>query len=125
MNESKVLDKSSSEYMEFLESRKKRYVGAKERIPMIQSLSMLKMEKNFIAHCDKKYPRQPYADFYQPTSFLIKRIEDELKELKEAFERQDITNMKEELADLSNVIDYLFEQIVRFQRFPNNLELFR
>ncbi|MGD0071387.1 MAG: hypothetical protein ABSB71_07925 [Candidatus Bathyarchaeia archaeon] len=103
----------------------KEYNGKKADIPMIRSLAMLKMEKNFIAHCDKGYPRQPYKDFNQPTSFLISRMDDELKELKEAFERKDIVNMQEELADLSNVIDYAFEQLCRFRSYSNNLELFR
>lgn len=125
MKNQEINDKSSSEYMEHIEAQKKKYVGAKEQIPKIHSLAMLKMEKNFIAVIDKNYPRQPYKDFHQPTSFLIKRIEDELKELREAFERKDIVNMQEECADLSNLIDYLFEQLTQFRIYSNNLELFR
>ena len=103
----------------------KEYNDKKTNIPMIRSIAMLKMEKNFIAHCDKGYSRQPYKDNNQPTSFLISRLDDELKELKEAFERKDIVNMQEELADLSNIIDYLFEQLCQFRSYSNNLELLR
>ena len=86
----------------------------KKRLPSIQSLAMLKMEKNFIA-LEKGYPRQPYSDCNQPTSFLIDRIHDELKELEEAFGKKDIRTMKEECADISNIVDYLFEQLLSFQ----------
>ena len=86
----------------------------KRRLRDIQSLAMLKMEKNFIA-LEKDYPRQPYADSQQPTSFLIRRIEDELTELKEAFKVHDIVVMKEECADISNIVDYLFEMLLRFE----------
>lgn len=86
----------------------------KRRLRDIKSLTMLKMEKNFIA-LEKGYPRQPYADSHQPTSFLIQRIEDELTELKEAFKIRDIAVMKEECADISNIVDYLFEQLLRLE----------
>ncbi len=84
----------------------------KHRLPDIKSLSMLKMEKNFIA-LEKGYPRQPYNESEQPVSFMIHRIEEELEELKEAFNKQDILVMKEECADISNLVDYLFEQLSR------------
>jgi hypothetical protein len=85
----------------------------KFRLPLIKSLAMLKMEKNFIAHCEKKYPRQPYKEL--PTSYIIQRIEEELAELKEGFEKLDIQNMMEECADISNLTDYLFENLLSFQ----------
>ncbi len=87
----------------------------KHRLPNIKTLAMLKMEKNFIAYCEKGYPRQPYSDARQPTSFLIKRITDELRELRQAFRKFDIQTMKEECADISNIVDYLFEQITEFE----------
>jgi len=84
--------------------------GLKHRLPSIKSLNMLKMEKNFIA-LEKGYPRQPYNDSNQPINFMIHRIEEELEELKEAFRQQNFTVMKEECADISNLVDYLFEQL--------------
>lgn len=85
----------------------------KHRLPTIRSLAMLKMEKNFIAYCEKDYPRQPYKEL--PPSYLIKRIEQELDELKEAYSEKDIKGMQEECADISNLTDYLFELLLSFQ----------
>jgi hypothetical protein len=87
----------------------------KHRLPNIRTLAMLKMEKNFIAHIEKGYPRQPYADEKQSTLFLIMRLEDELKELKDAYYNNEILVMKEECADISNVIDYLFEKLAHVE----------
>jgi hypothetical protein len=84
----------------------------KRRLPDIKTLAMLKMEKNFIA-LEKGYPRQPYASEKQPIIFMIHRIEEELDELKGAFELQNIPVMKEECADISNLVDYLFEQLAK------------
>jgi hypothetical protein len=53
----------------------------KHRLPNIRTLAMLKMEKNFIAHIEEGYPRQPYNDEKQSVNFLISRVEDELNEL--------------------------------------------
>lgn len=89
----------------------------KLRLPGIQSLAMLKMEKNFIAYCEKKYPRQPYREL--PASYLIERIQEELNELKTGFANHDFENMKEECADISNLVDYFFELIQRFQFFES------
>jgi len=82
----------------------------KWRLPNIKSLAMLKMEKNFIA-LEKGYPRQPYASEKQTIAFMIHRIEEELTELKEAYDQQNIQVMEEECADISNLTDYLFEQL--------------
>jgi hypothetical protein len=90
----------------------------KHRLPSIRSLAMLKMEKNFIA-LEKGYPRQPYDDPRQSTGFLISRIEDELTELKQAWANADIQGVKEECADISNIVDYLFEQACRFEFCEN------
>lgn len=92
----------------------------KFRLSGIKSLAMLKMEKNFIAYCEKKYPRQPYKEL--PPTYLIQRIEDEVKELKEAFDKSDndfIDHMLEECADVSNLIDYLYECLLSFQFLSN------
>jgi NTP pyrophosphatase (non-canonical NTP hydrolase) len=84
----------------------------KHRLPSIKTLAMLKMEKNFIAHIEKGYPRQPY-DSDQSVSFLIGRIHDELNELYVACNHNDVPTMKEECADISNLVDYLFEKLCR------------
>jgi len=84
----------------------------KYRIPSIRTLNMLKMEKNFIA-LEKGYPRQPYFDKNQSLGWFIEiRLNSEYRELIKAFDNNDILNMKEELADMSNIIDYIFEMLV-------------
>lgn len=95
----------------------------KHRLPEIKTLAMLKMEKNFIAYCEKKYPRQPYADPKQPIHFLIYRLKQEVGELIRGYgnsltesdnlDIKTILNLKEECADISNLVDYLFEKLVR------------
>jgi hypothetical protein len=86
------------------------YKHLKYRLPQIKMLNMLKMEKNFIV-MEKGYDRQPYLAKEAPLKFWVQRIKDETKELEDAIERKDISNMKEELADLSNIIDYIFEKV--------------
>lgn len=88
----------------------------KHRLPDIKSLAMLKMEKNFIAHMEKGYPRQPYRDENQPIAFMIRRIQEELEELREAFRTAKFQTMKEECADISNIVDYLFEELLIVER---------
>lgn len=74
----------------------------------IKTLAMLKMEKNFIAQ-EKGYPRNPYAVFNE--EFLLSRINEEFIELIEAIHNKDIHNAKRECADISNLVDYLFERL--------------
>lgn len=88
----------------------------KLRLPSIHSLAMLKMEKNFIAHIEKKYPRQPYKEY--PSFFWLRRLREEFAELKSAYLIKDIEGMKEECADISNLIDYLFELLLSFTEGP-------
>lgn len=101
------------------------------------SLSMLKMEKNFIAHLQKKYPRKPYEeypviDFENPAKSLIGFVTREKEELDLAldllrkhtanFNRVDILRPEDirdqiiaamwEVADVSNTLDYLFEGLI-------------
>lgn len=76
---------------------------------MPKSLAMLKMEKNFVAHIEKKYPRQPYKDY--PMKFLFKRLQDEVAELRDALEHGDIAWPKSECADVSNIVDFIFERL--------------
>ena len=75
----------------------------------LKTLAMLKMEKNFVAQIDKNYPRKPY-DHYT-CYFLFKRLEDEVAELRDALDHGDIEWSKCECADVSNIIDYLFERL--------------
>ena len=90
-----------------------KFTYLKFRLPSIKTLAMLKMEKNFIALVEKKYPRQPYDAEGQSTAFLIDRIRNELKELQGAYLNRDIQGMREECADLSNLVDYLFEKLAK------------
>lgn len=83
----------------------------KKRLPTIKTLSMLKMEKNFIAVIEKGYLRQPYLDPYQPLGYLVDRLLDEFIELKLYEANHNSEGMKEELADMSNIIDYIFEKL--------------
>lgn len=74
----------------------------------IKTLAMLKMEKNFRGHIEKGYPRFPYRIYNM--LFWIERLTQELNELKEKFALLDFEGMREELADLSNLVDYDFER---------------
>jgi len=90
------------------------------KVEDVTSLSMLKMEKNFIAHNDKGYPRQPYKEFSLYDCFgFVKR---EMKELDEAFKhhwfggRTNVDRLivlRNEIADVSNCLDYLYEKVLR------------
>lgn len=81
----------------------------KFRLPRIKSLAMMKMEKNFIAVIEKGYPRQPYKEY--PFGFWVSRLEQELKELKDAFKEGSLSELREEIADLSNILDYMYEKV--------------
>lgn len=74
-----------------------------------RTLAMLKMEKNFQAHIEKGKPRFPYYAF--SISFLLHRLEEELEELKQAWKQKDLEAMKLECADVSNLLDYVFERV--------------
>lgn len=93
-------------------NNKKAYFGIKKLIPTIKTLNMLKMEKNFIA-LEKGYPRQPYTHW--DLDNLIHHIQLEADELKEAYNRRDFINMNEEIADISNLCDYIHEIILNHE----------
>lgn len=116
----------------------------KPQLDEIKTLAMLKMEKNFIAHNEKGYPRKPYAEKTQPISFLIDRIQNEKDELVASFnalvkihvlpdelldttDEKDIVHilneMREECADISNIVDYLFEKLTTKLLFVSPKEL--
>ena len=89
----------------------------------IKSLAMLKMEKNFVAAVDKNYPRRPYErwDIVDLHSF----VEREQKELKHEMitlgkvedfgldEHDQIIKIMNEVADVSNTLDYLYEALLK------------
>jgi NTP pyrophosphatase (non-canonical NTP hydrolase) len=87
----------------------------------MSTLAMMKMEKNFVAVIEKKYPRRPYEAF--DMEFLRMRLIEEVNELNEALkfyiENKRIEAMtfgsaqraKLECADVSNLIDYIFEKL--------------
>ena len=101
------------------------------------TLSMLKMEKNFVAVIDKKYPRKPYLRYpvIDPCNLhmcLIGFVTREKIELDNAidllrknidnFHRVDVLKKQDirdqiikamwEVADVSNTLDYLFEGLL-------------
>lgn len=75
----------------------------------MKSLAMLKMEKNFVAVIEKKYPRKPYEVY--TTRALLARLRDEYLEAIGAWDDEDTDALKGELADMSNIIDYIFERL--------------
>ena len=103
------------------------------------SLSMLKMEKNFIAHIEKKYPRKPYEEYPifirgDAERSLIGFVWREMIELNKAVDPLALKSLgvfyprfegtrKEvsdnliaamwEVADVSNTLDYLFEGLLK------------
>lgn len=85
---------------------------------MPETLAMLKMEKNFVAHLKKKYPRKPYSHY--SLGFLVKRLKEEVAELEfeaniNAFTKEMKKTKKQwlmrECADISNIVDFIFEKI--------------
>ena len=106
------------------------------------SLSMMKMEKNFVAYLEKKYPRKPYEeypiyDLERPTRYgsrsligFVNREKDELDATMEmlrkniaSINRVDLLTREDickqiiksmwEVADVSNTLDYLFEGLLK------------
>jgi hypothetical protein len=82
----------------------------------MRTLEQIKKEKNFKAHI-KGYPIDPEGF---PKWFLIKKLYDEIKELDEVlqfeyynYSESELDNLvMDELADMSNIIDYLASKIV-------------
>jgi len=77
----------------------------------MKTLAMIKMEKNFVAHIEKGYPRKPYETC--SLGFLMKRLYEESTELARAIIDKDFESAKIECADTSNIIDYIFERLQR------------
>jgi len=101
------------------------------------SLSMLKMEKNFVAVIDKGYPRKPYEEYpilnpKNSVHSLIGFVTREKRELDQAIDRLKVKQLNyyrgfegtrreisdnliaamNEVADVSNTLDYLFEGLL-------------
>ena len=74
---------------------------------------MLKMEKNFRGYIEKGYPRKPYERY--DLEFWRKRIKQEVKEFEDALKNRDFYGMKEELADISNLVDFTFERVLHVE----------
>lgn len=71
---------------------------------------MIKMEKNFIAHNEKKYPRKPYEAY--TTERLLQRLNEETIELIDAcIILKDVEKAKLECGDISNIVDFIFERL--------------
>jgi hypothetical protein len=82
----------------------------------IKSLAALKMEKNFKAVIDKGYPRQPYKSYSIVELFDF--VEREMKELQDAFKiGSPFRDIREEIADVSNCLDYLYESVLSLEVF--------
>jgi hypothetical protein len=98
----------------------------------IKSLEMLKMEKNLAAVIEKGYNRQPYEAYpitlngqtvdYLQEHTLIGFVGREFSELINAIEmlhgaiapNVELTeNVRNEIADVSNCLDYLYEAVLR------------
>ena len=88
------------------------------------SLNFWKREKNFMAQ-DKGYVRDPEGF---PFKFLLERLDDEIKELKESLEgyyAYDLSSVGEahqesiikECADISNLVDYIYSKTI--MRLPD------
>lgn len=75
-----------------------------------KTLAMRKMEKNFIAHLEKKYPRKPYCQY--SIWFLINRLREETNELHHAVLKSDFEGAMSECADVSNIVDFIFERLM-------------
>lgn len=78
-----------------------------EMLKNVKSLAMLKMEK-ILRAIDKGYSRFPYLQY--DYEFLLNRVKQELKELEDAFNCGLYSEMRVEIADLINILEYLFER---------------
>jgi NTP pyrophosphatase (non-canonical NTP hydrolase) len=72
-----------------------------------KTLAMIKMEKNFVAVLEKGYARKPYENFNM--DFFKKRLQEEVDELKDALKEGNQDHILSELADVSNIIDFMYE----------------
>ena len=92
------------------------------RLNRILSLAMLKMEKNFVAHNEKGYPRHPYSSYplFSPDdmnliAFVSREMGEltlETDELQEYLTKDQFYKVMLEVADVSNTLDYLFERLL-------------
>jgi NTP pyrophosphatase (non-canonical NTP hydrolase) len=86
-------------------------------VEVMKTLAMMKMEKNFVSVIEKSYPRKPYE--YYTLQQLRVRLLEEVNELNDALKEvescpestQECEEAKMECADVSNIIDYIFEKL--------------
>lgn len=84
------------------------------------TLAMIKMYKNLRAVIEKGYPRKPYEEF--TCKQLLDRIKGETQELEQARNDNELVNMLFEIADVSNLLDYLFEKVTQAIQGGRNIE---
>lgn len=75
----------------------------------VKTLAMIKMEKNLIAVIDKGYTRYPYKDY--SVNEMLNWFLREVQELVNAIDGETNTNIKNEIGDCSNVLDYMYEVV--------------
>lgn len=81
----------------------------------IKTLAMLKLEKNLIAVIEKGYARRPYDTYsINELADFIKREYYEL-DLELSQKSWNMLAVRNELADLSNTIDFLYEAIQGYE----------
>ncbi len=81
------------------------------------SLAFWKREKNFISVIDKEKPR--YPEGLWTFNMWLDKLDEEVEELKQAVEFmletkkfEDVISTKMECADVSILIDYIFEKLI-------------
>ena len=72
-----------------------------------KTLAMRKMQKNYIAVLEKRRPKQPY-NVYSVFELAIRTLE-EFAELAFCLFKQDVDGAQDEIADLQNILDYMYE----------------
>lgn len=89
----------------------------------ILSLAMIKMEKNFVAHIDKDYPRRPHSEYpifsngkSNLLAFVLREMDELTREMysirNDGFGKEKLYSIMLEVADVSNTLDYLFEGLL-------------
>ena len=87
----------------------------------VKSLAMLKMEKNFVAVIEKGYDRCPYNEYdLIDAEEWLKR---EVGELIYAIQNESTVDIRNEIADVSNVLDYMYEMALREEDLEEEYEV--
>lgn len=88
-------------------------------MPKEITLAMIKMEKNFVAQT-KGYPRRPYDEY--SLGQLTEKLHEECTELVRALIMKNFAAAKRECADVSNVVDYIFEALAQKTKTPEAIK---